>query len=752
MPSTLSYPGVYVEEIPSGVRTIIGASTSVAAFVGPTQRGPVDEPVRVFNMGDYERTFGAPRRESFLGPCLRQFFANGGNEAWVVRALDGEVAKLVLTRGGGELTLRARDPGNYGNLLWLEIDRDEERPFTRFGLRIGSFSTDPSTGEDVVVELEKHQGLDLHPKSSRFVETILKRDSTLVRAAWKSGTYGAGKLTGAPVTAKIAEFTGKMRVAFRIDSGELRTREIDFTPPPADVNKIGALLQDAIDKPKQDLTVTVGGDSVTLTRKAPGENSSIEFFAAGSADLAKLLNLHTERCVEWRDGTSDLLPNPTGWSWRYSPQTAPTTLKFTLYRTSGSEITVGGAAGVTVPAATDAVSFAQALQAALRAASPELQAVRCDAFAGDIRARLPGTVKPYCLVLDTTGGGSLTDTTREINRFLLGDKPQFQGVNVSTLTASIKSATPGSEVAKPDINTLRGTPGKKSGIYALEKVDQFNILCLPDLVNSEHMNTSEDLARAIYDEALAYCEDRRAFLLIDLPKLPTHDHAQAWMAETANKALQRRNAAGYFPWLAVVDNDGTQYELPPSGAIAGIYARTDTERGIWKAPAGVEALVSGALGPIVKLTDKENGVLNPLGLNCIRALPAYGSVVWGARTLRGGDRYQDEYKYIPIRRLLLYIEESLYRGTHWVVFEPNDEPLWSQIRLNVGQFMHDLFRKGAFQGGTPREAYFVKCDREVNPQSDVDKGIVNIVVGFAPLKPAEFVVLKFQQIANPTVS
>jgi phage tail sheath protein FI len=148
------------------------------------------------------------------------------------------------------------------------------------------------------------------------------------------------------------------------------------------------------------------------------------------------------------------------------------------------------------------------------------------------------------------------------------------------------------------------------------------------------------------------------------------------------------------------------------------------------------------------MTDNQNGTLNPLGLNCLRSFPVYGNVLWGARTLIGADQLASEWKYIPVRRVALYIEESLYRGTKWVVFEPNDEPLWSQIRLNVGAFMHELFRQGAFQGKTSREAYFVKCDKETTTQNDIDRGIVNILVGFAPLKPAEFVMIKLSQIAG----
>lgn len=213
--------------------------------------------------------------------------------------------------------------------------------------------------------------------------------------------------------------------------------------------------------------------------------------------------------------------------------------------------------------------------------------------------------------------------------------------------------------------------------------------------------------------------------------------------------LAARNAALYFPRVKQTNPLLGQIEtFVPCGVVAGVIARTDTTRGVWKAPAGIDAALRGTQGLSVKMTDEENGIINPLGINSLRSFPIIGRVVWGARTLRGADQLADEYKYLPVRRLALFIEESLFRGTKWVVFEPNDEPLWAQIRLNVGAFMQNLFRQGAFQGSSPREAYFVKVDNETTTQNDINLGIVNIVVGFAPLKPAEFVVIKIQQIAG----
>jgi len=296
-----------------------------------------------------------------------------------------------------------------------------------------------------------------------------------------------------------------------------------------------------------------------------------------------------------------------------------------------------------------------------------------------------------------------------------------------------------------------GSQDAKTGIFALEQADLFNLLCIP--ADTRGGNVPD----GVYPKALNYCVNRRAMLIVDPPSAWSSNGGQTLLSDprTELDALKlsdtaARNAAEFFPRIVEADplRNGQLNTFVPCGMIAGVMARTDTQRGVWKAPAGIDAALTGTQSLEVNLTDRENGILNPLGINCLRFFPVVGRVVWGARTLRGADVLADEYKYIPVRRLALYIEESLFRGTQWVVFEPNDEPLWAQIRLNVGAFMQNLFRQGAFQGQSPRDAYFVKCDKETTTQNDINLGIVNIVVGFAPLKPAEFVVIKLQQIAG----
>ena len=281
------------------------------------------------------------------------------------------------------------------------------------------------------------------------------------------------------------------------------------------------------------------------------------------------------------------------------------------------------------------------------------------------------------------------------------------------------------------------------GVFLLDRVDIFNLLCIPGETDAPTISTLQE-----------YCASNRAFYIVDAPLLSTISGLtqSGPVGSTAGPitGTHANNSAYYFPWVQAPDplfgNRPSLY--PPCGFVAGIYAATDANRGVWKAPAGIQASLTGVSGLQYNLTDIENGNLNIQAINCLRQFKVYGDVVWGARTLQGNDQAGSEWKYIPIRRLALYIESSLYEGTQWVVFEPNDAPLWSQIRLNVGAFMQGLFLQGAFQGTSPQQAYFVKCDAENNPQASIDLGVVNILVGFAPLYPAEFVVIQIQQIAG----
>jgi phage tail sheath protein FI len=539
MPVTPTYPGVYIEELPSGVRTITGVATSITAFIGRALRGTVDEPVTITSFGDFERLFGGLWAESMMSYAVRDFYLNGGSLALIIRIHnDAGAATITLPTGGSPpdaLILEAASVGSWGGQLLALVDhrtRDADNllaspPLPPPDLNLFNLTVfeDREGGA-----IEKFLNVSVDHNDPRYLPRVLEQSSMLVRVQ-------------------------------RDNLGE-------WVVPSA--------------RPEETTTLA-------------------------------------------------------------SPPTSP-------------------------PSESDA---------------------------------------PVAAV----GGDD-------------GDELEAEH--------------------------FEGSRSDKTGIYALEKADLFNLLCIPPATRQG------DTDSGVYQKAMAYCRERRAMLIVDPP------HAWGALAATAAtearhglsglglSGVDARNAALYFPRVVQPDpeRDRQLDTFVPCGIIAGVMARTDSQRGVWKAPAGLDAALNGIQGLQVNLTDAENGQLNPLGINCLRAFPVNGRVVWGARTLRGADQLADEYKYVPVRRLALFIEESLYRGTQWVVFEPNDEPLWAQIRLNLGAFMHNLFRQGAFQGKTPREAYFVKCDKETTTQNDINLGIVNILVGFAPLKPAEFVIIKIQQIAG----
>jgi uncharacterized protein len=523
MPVAPTFPGVYIEEIPSGVRTITGVATSITAFIGRAARGAVNDPTTIFSFGDYERQFGGLNVDSTMSYAVRDFFLNGGSQALIVRIESGATrARIELDTGTtADLILDAANPGAWGNALRAAVDFEtrDGRP-DQFNLTITEVSESGQT-----VATEKFFNVSTLETDPRYLPRVLRQGSLLVRV--REDSSGVPQVPGRP----------------------------------------------------------------------------LETLGIGS----------------------------------------------------------------------------------------------------------PPEIEPVAAVLNSGDDGVV-----------------------------------------PGIPEYEGSGDTLTGLFALNKADLFNLLCIPP------PDRDSDTPNTIYQSALQYCVNRRAFLIVDPPRdwaarpETAAANARSGLSGIGLAGNAARNAALYFPMVKEVDvlRDGQIDNFVPCGVIAGVMSRTDAQRGVWKAPAGLEAALNGIQGLQVNLSDQENGLLNPLGINCLRSFPINGRVVWGARTLRGADQLADEYKYVPVRRLALFLEESLYRGTQFAVFEPNDEPLWAQLRLAVGAFMQNLFRQGAFQGRTPREAYLVKVDKETTTQNDINLGIVNILVAFAPLKPAEFIIIKIQQLAG----
>lgn len=761
MPISTTYPGVYIEEIPSGVRTITGVSTSVAAFVGAAKRGPINKATRVFGFADYERAFGGLSSDSEMSYAVRQFFLNGGSDAYIVRLAKDTVAASRSLHDANDknvLEVIALDEGTSGNNIEVRVDHETSEPQANtFNLVLDYVSPD----NPVENATERFEDLSMNSTHARYVVSVVNDASRLVRIEPGKGTLLSGKLedsSGALLDVAAQLGSGSKSMGIVVNGGTAVSLSLDpAADAPGDdpVAKLEALCR-KIQAHVRDVAAGNAalanfrckrvGSRIKMVSGVGGANSSVvvnadSTSANDAASRLKLLTAQGAVATGTATGRPAPIPDPgklTSGAFATSELTAlpdanNTNLRIQVdgYGPDLVELASVPASGTDIDARLN--DLAPRLETAVQRLKPSNPAYK------NFDVAVDATNDKLVLSSGTRGSGSSV-VVQEAPA-----KDIAQELHLLTGTTS----TPGSDVfleggtesafgPADAYNLFIGSRSARKGIYALEAVDLFNLLCLPGVSDP-----------GILTDAVSYCEERRAFLIIDPP---ASQNLPAEMASAASGTAfpESNHAAVYYPWIRIADplQNGRPRLCPPSGTIAGVYAQTDARRGVWKAPAGTEATLTGVQGVAYPLTDRENGMLNPLGVNCVRVLPVFGAVSWGARTLQGADLAASEWKYVPIRRLALYIEETLYRNTKWVVFEPNGEPLWSQIRLNIGAFMNDLFRQGAFQGKTPREAYFVKCDKETTTQNDINQGRVNIVVGFAPLKPAEFVIIQLQQIAG----
>jgi phage tail sheath protein FI len=874
MPITPTYPGVYVEEIPSGVRPITGVATSVAAFVDYFKQGPLNKAIHIFSMADFERRFGGLDLLSEASYAVQQFFLNGGTEAYVVRVASSDAtnqlakasAAINSTIGGSTaLTVETISEGGWGNSVRVRVD---PAPAAKeFNLVVTQYATVGS--RTVVVTQETFRNLSMDETKTNFADKVVNDEGTgsrLVRVKAQgteppllSGT-SSGELT-APVT-----FTGPTTLGVKLDAGTAIPAALTFpTTGGQELAAIAAALEAAIrsaapanpvfagaavqvagkrlrilpggSNPKSIFTFenSAGNEAATALSLAAALPSTVRVTISGELDPDPVIPATpTINVTIGAGGAKTIMPAFTGAlpATRTLAAIAPAlqdairaadagnplyaqarvfvvgkrlvalaggdgttdvsfamgganaladNLKLTVDAvTRGATLsgaiagnptipdspalnaTYGAASGVVqltfageiLPKALPLATVAPALQNALQAAVAGNAAFNAATVAvlNDRLLIIPGGADLAATFTFARAGASQTAQTLVLTgtggAANIGEYPLGGGAIASS--AQSAGATGGDGKA-PNGTDLAGSPAAKTGIYALDDADLFNILCLPRAGQTGAGGLTPDEALSVITQAQAYCEKRRAFFIMDTPAGIADPEL---IKQTADRWPKHQNAALYYPRLQIPDplNEFRLRSVGASGTMAGLYARIDANRGVWKAPAGTEANLRNVSQLDDVLTDPENGMLNQLGINCLRTFPIFGSVAWGARTGLGSDQQASEWKYVPVRRMALFIEESLYRGLKWVVFEPNDEPLWSQIRLNVSAFMQNLFRQGAFQGLTPRDAYFVRCDRETTTQADINLGIVNILVGFAPLRPAEFVIIRLQQIAGQSAA
>jgi phage tail sheath protein FI len=628
MAVALTYPGVYLEEAPGGPPPISGVATSIAAFVGWTNRGPIGEPIMVESWIQYQQTFGGLIQGSYLGYAVYQFFQNGGTQAYIVRLFDNVTTPAAAAQGAvgvtsgpptDGMTLYANNPGLWSNGLCVSIPTSVPGPGTSHIFSLQVLMLNPNGPPTL---LESFSNLSTDPTSPQFAITIVNNNSSY----------------------------------------------ITFTDPTAPSTV--PFLSSAVATTPTSLWVVAG-----LPQAAPAFAANATLTQTGTSASANLLNAGVI-----------------------------TTANATYLIFSGA--ITGGTANST-------------------------------GAWGDGTHSFTPTSTPFLLTGTPPAPNAVSSTICAVP-LILGDNP-VAGVDGAILS-------PTTTTTEGDFEAM--LRNASVGYQVLTQAPIFNLLCVPG-----------ETCATVVTSLQEFCNERRAFLIVDAAQTavigggttPDLSHYGNPVDGSGISLVSQYadHSAFYYPWITAPDPaTGKPTGFPPCGFVAGIYASTDAGRGVWKAPAGVGTGLTGVLGLQSVVTDAQDGLVNPFGINCLRQFPSYGTVVWGARTIAGSDAAGSQWKYVPIRRLALFLESSLWVGTQWVVFEPNDEKLWGQVRLSIGAFMQGLFQQGAFAGSSPQKAYFVKCDADNNPPTSVALGVLNITVGFAPLYPAEFIVIQIQQMTQ----
>jgi uncharacterized protein len=707
-----NFPGVYIQELASPVHTITAAPTSIVAFVGYTKSGIDNRAQAIFSWGDFQRLYGGLTSNSEVSYAIQQFYniAGSGAQAYIVRtpmhyATAGAVVFASVAFGAGSgnalttLTFSALSSGQWANGQLL-IDIDVQ------GLNLSSATGgDPLSFNLTVTNLtdgstEYFPQLTLNPNAQNFVANVVNdidNGSQLVSVAASLPTAQGVSPTALPVTGIV----GTALVPTTVTTGSTSTTYLESVN-----SALGGGATTTIASADAGIVINMPGYTPgSVTAKVFSKGAPIPQTAQGLA--AQLQNaINAQLAIVVKGGSVTCSAAPVG--------------------TAGN---LAIRVNVNLPNAPDIVVAFAAPLAPLNDAS-------------------------VALGLNAT---QASPPTSEVAHYALGSS--FANANPVANYTTTHASQP---TSLPGTNELIGDPGSYTGFYALQKIPAFNLLCIPEAARAlSGAPGSPDPSvngPQIYSAAIALCQQMRAMLLIDPPaNVTTVAGAVDWMSTSIGVFDPNGNGAAFWPRLRLSDplsNPSNQLRsFAPSGVVAGVYARADgANRGPWVAAAGISATLDGVQNMTYIMNDAEQGQLNPLGLNCFRNFPIYGAVLWGARTIAGADAMASQWKYVPVRRTALFLESSLYQGTQWAVFSPNDERLWAALRLNIGAFMQTYFQLGAFQGTTPADAYFVKCDGETTTQTDIDNGVVNVLVGFAPLVPAEFVVIQIQQFAGQSSS
>ncbi|MFI0848343.1 phage tail sheath family protein [Mesorhizobium sp. IMUNJ 23232] len=785
--------GAFVGMTPAGPvnapTLVFSAREFDAIFAGDTDVGEMLHQVRQFFLN------GGPRA------WIIRTAENAGTGAALMAAStlrnEFDTASVLL--------VRAKSAGADGNRIRVEVDYGTPSPERTFNMTVFSATVKTDGSIERTNELV-HRNLSMDPTSPRFVETIVNAESPFVSVSSLAVAPVAGERQGISQAALVLTDSDADNVtilSLLIDATHNQLMIsvaggapviATLTAPAAGSNaaQIGAGIQTAINNAlalaSQTATVTADVSQFGSGRRirVSCATGPVVISAAPQRDVTGNLQLGIANGGVECDGYTPLRPAPTGFVTKiHGTETANTRLNrlghlAAIDKAAFAQLTLTGAPGTfNGPAATfvaaGRIVAGTAFAAPNTAGSLKNVAENLGILASVVNASAAGNytaiVQGYRLVIKPLFGTHDGDLTMTL--FNSGAAPdsisgngalaQNGGRPANVRSYAIGMAPPATGLTTPAAANFRvGNQPGSNGEPPLPKdytdayellerdADIFNMLILPRALGETKQQVDGDRAN-LWGPASAFCKKRRAFLIVDPPSdAGTWSKAQTAAAgvKALRSGMEIDHAAVYWPRVKIADPRGKVITIDPSGTMAGVYAATDVKRGVWKAPAGLEASLIGVRGLEYLITDEQNGSTNTEAVNTLRSMST-GAVSWGARNMVGfSDNADQDWKYVPVRRIALFIEESLYRGLKFAVFEPNAEPLWAQIRLAAGAFMNNLFRQGAFKGLKSSDAYYVACDATTTRQNDINLGIVNVEVGFAPLKPAEFIVVTIKQLAG----
>ncbi len=779
------HPGVYVEEVSSGAGPIQGVATSVAAFVGEAVRGMPGFPYFLTSFDDYVKFLGGhqPDAKGYLAQAVQGFFLAGGQSAYAVRVLPSSalagsstavatrVASTVLPAADAPQALQfnAKGAGAWSNSVRIDITDSTTFPGQAFNVAVSQVDSGGIT------PLESFGDLSMDPTNASYFADVINRTSIYVTVT--DLLLGDASST-TPANLPMPERAPCLRPqappatsgTYTVYQGTTLTFRSWNTASDADpvvkaVTFATAIAAAGLNKPFVNGAVSLSpSDLTTVLTSALGTSFRVTADANNNPTVSPVVATKPYLLLTAPAPAAGSPPvfNLAGATavtvtLTYSGTGAPAAQSFTIPVASLTATESPSAlASLIAGSATALTVIARGSTVMISAAHSTFDAVLDIATTGVsgtpfTKIQVTGQGGPSVDSLDTEQIAVTEQRSPAVSSFLRtygmpgsargyseGSPASSDMLPALTTKLPLTGGYDGPKTAVLTVNDyIPGDPTTGDGVYALDNV-AINMLALPG------QNSPEYIVGGI-----TYCENRGdCFFIADGPgSYDTRFDIDAPEAKQFVDGLPVRseNAAIYFPWIQVTDPVGvgknpTRY-IPPSGHLAGIYARTDITRGVWKAPAGVDATVSGALDVQIPVKDADQDLLNPVSLNCVRKLPGAGIVSWGARTLA----VDAQWRYVPVRRMALFLKSSLKQGLQWAVFEPNDTPLWDQMATSINAFMLGLFRQGAFQGSKPDDAFLVKCDASTNPQENIDAGIVTAQVAFAPLKPAEFVVIQISQ-------